>query len=77
MPTKFGSSKISEKKSEENLLKAVEHYEKSHDRASLGKVLPLAEEFISALKAECESKICKIDLSKIIYRLPSQVKRNN
>jgi len=54
-------------KSEENLLKAVEHYEKSHDRASLGKVLPLAEELISALKAKCESKICKIDLSKIIY----------
>ncbi len=54
-------------KSEENLLKAVEHYEKSHDRASLGKVLSLVEELISALKAECESKICKIDLSKIIY----------
>lgn len=54
-------------KSEENLLKAVEHYEKSRDRASLGKVLPLAEELISALKAKCESKICKIDLSKIIY----------
>ena len=54
-------------KSEENLLKAVEYYEKSHDRMSIGKVLPLAEELISALKAECESKICKIDLSKIIY----------
>jgi DNA polymerase (family 10) len=53
-------------KSEENLLKAVEHYEKSHGM-SIGKVLPLAEELISALKAECESKICKIDLSKIIY----------
>jgi DNA polymerase (family 10) len=33
-------------KSEENLLKAVGHYEKSHDRASLGKILPLTEELI-------------------------------
>jgi DNA polymerase (family 10) len=54
-------------KSEENLAKAVEQYEKSHSRINLGKALPLAEEIISALKAECENKACKIDISKIIY----------
>ncbi|MHB8103806.1 MAG: DNA polymerase/3'-5' exonuclease PolX [Methanosarcina sp.] len=54
-------------KSEENLLKAVEQYEKSHDRMALGKALPLAEELISALKAECKRTTCKIDFSKIIY----------
>ncbi len=54
-------------KSEENLLKAVEQYEKSHDRMALGKALPLAEELISALKAECKGTTCKIDFSKIIY----------
>ena len=53
-------------KSEENLAKAVEQYEKGHDRMSLGKALPLAEEVIAALKARCESA-CKIDVSKIIY----------
>lgn len=53
-------------KSEENLAKALEHYEKGHDRIALGKALPLAEEIIAALKARCEST-CKIDLSKIIY----------
>jgi DNA polymerase (family X) len=54
------------KKSEENLAKAVEQYEKSHDRIALGKALPLAEEIIASLKVGCEST-CKIDLSKIIY----------
>lgn len=53
-------------KTEENLAKAIEQYEKGHDRINLGKALPLAEEIISALKARCEST-CKIDLSKIIY----------
>lgn len=53
-------------KTEENLAKAIEQYEKSHDRMSLGKALPLAEEIIAALKARCEST-CKIDPSKIIY----------
>jgi len=52
-------------KSEENLTKAVEQYKKGHDRISLGKALPLAEEIISALKVRCESS--KLDLSKIIY----------
>jgi DNA polymerase (family 10) len=53
-------------KSEENIAKAIEQYEKSHDRIILGKALPLAEEIISALKAKCENT-CKVDLSKIIY----------
>ena len=53
-------------KTEKNLAKAVEQYEKGHDRMSLGKALPLAEEIIAALKARCKST-CKIDLSKIIY----------
>ncbi len=53
-------------KSEENIAKAIEQYEKSHDRITLGKALPLAEEIISALKAKCQSE-CKVDLSKIIY----------
>ena len=52
-------------KSEENLAKAVEQYEKGHDRISLAKALPLAEEIISAEKFACES--CKVDLSKIMY----------
>ncbi len=52
-------------KTEENLAKAVEQYEKGHDRMSLGKALPLAEEIISSLKIRCESY--KVDLSKIIY----------
>jgi DNA polymerase (family X) len=54
-------------KSEENLAKAIEQYEKSHSRINLGKALPLAEDIISALKAECENRVCKTDLSKIIY----------
>jgi len=53
-------------KSEESLSKAVEQYEKSHDRITLGKALPLAEEIIAALKSRCESS-CRIDFSKIIY----------
>ena len=53
-------------KSEENIAKAIEQYERGHDRINLGKALPLAEEIIAALKARCESP-CKIDLSKIIY----------
>ena len=54
-------------KSEENLAKAIEQYEKSHARIALGKALPLADEVISALKGQCASTGSKIDLSKIIY----------
>jgi len=54
-------------KSEENLARAIEQYEKSHTRIALGKALPLADEVISALKAQCESTNSKVDLSKIIY----------
>jgi len=54
-------------KSEENLARAIEQYEKSHARIALGKALPLADEVISALKDQCESTGSKIDLSKIIY----------
>lgn len=54
-------------KSEKNLARAIEQYEKSHARLALGKALPLADEVISALKAQCESRTSKIDLSKIIY----------
>ncbi|HWR26087.1 MAG TPA: helix-hairpin-helix domain-containing protein [Methanosarcina sp.] len=54
-------------KSEENLAKAIEQYEKTHSRLALGKALPLAEEIISALKLECKNWDCKIDPSKIIY----------
>ncbi|RXA20475.1 DNA polymerase/3'-5' exonuclease PolX [Methanosarcina sp. MSH10X1] len=54
-------------KSEENLARAIEQYEKSHARIALGKALPLAEEVISALKALCQDTNPKIDLSKIIY----------
>ncbi len=54
-------------KSEENLARAIEQYEKSHSRIALGKALPLADELISALKAGCKSATCKVDLSKIIY----------
>jgi DNA polymerase (family 10) len=54
-------------KSEKNLARAIEQYEKSHSRIALGKALPLADEVISALKARCESTTSKVDLSKIIY----------
>jgi DNA polymerase (family 10) len=54
-------------KSEENLARAIEQYEKSHSRINLGKALPLADEVISALKARCENTTSKVDLSKIIY----------
>ncbi|MGB9939617.1 DNA polymerase/3'-5' exonuclease PolX [Methanosarcina sp.] len=54
-------------KSEENLARAIEQYEKSHTRIALGKALPLAEEVISALKARCDNTNSKIELSKIIY----------
>ena len=54
-------------KSEENIAKAIEHYERSHSRIFLGKALPLAEELILVLKAECETRAPEIDLSKIIY----------
>lgn len=54
-------------KSEKNLARAIEQYEKSHSRLALGKALPLADEVISALKAQCESRNSKVDLSKIIY----------
>jgi DNA polymerase (family 10) len=54
-------------KTEENLAKAIEQYEKTHSRMSLGKALPLAEELISALKSECKNRNCRIDPSKIIY----------
>lgn len=54
-------------KSEENIAKAIEHYEKSHSRIFLGKALPLAEELISSLKVECKSRASEVDLSKIIY----------
>lgn len=54
-------------KSEENLAKAIEQYEKSHARIGFGKALPLADEIISALKARCESRTSKVSLSKIIY----------
>lgn len=54
-------------KSEKNLARAIEQYEKSHARLALGKALPLADEVISALKAQCESRTSKIDFSKIIY----------
>lgn len=54
-------------KSEKNLARAIEQYEKSHARIALGKALPLADEVISALKARCESTTYKVDLSKIIY----------
>ncbi len=54
-------------KSEKNLARAIEQYEKSHTRLALGRALPLADEVISALKAQCESRTSKIDFSKIIY----------
>ncbi len=54
-------------KSEKNLAKAIEQYEKSHARIALGKALPLAEEVISALKSQCKNTTSKVDLSKIIY----------
>lgn len=54
-------------KSEENLARAIEQYEKSHSRINLGKALPLADEVISALKRQCENTNSKVDLSKIIY----------
>lgn len=54
-------------KSEENIARAIENYEKSHSRIALGKALPLAEEIISALKAELRNKTPEVDLSKIIY----------
>jgi DNA polymerase (family 10) len=54
-------------KSEENIARAIENYEKSHSRIALGKALPLAEEIISALKTELKSKTPEVDLSKIIY----------
>lgn len=54
-------------KSEENLARAIEQYEKSHSRINLGKALPLADEVISALKRQCENTSSKVDLSKIIY----------
>ena len=54
-------------KSEENIAKAIENYEKSHSRIALGKALPLAEEIISSLKAELSIRAPDIDLSKIIY----------
>ncbi|WP_440945809.1 DNA polymerase/3'-5' exonuclease PolX [Methanosarcina sp. T3] len=58
-------------KSEENISRALKNYEKSHSRMALGKVLPLAEEIISALKTtlktERGSKTPEIDLSKLIY----------
>jgi DNA polymerase (family X) len=54
-------------KSEENLARAIEQYEKSHARIALGKALPLADEIISALKAECKNTASEVDLSKIIY----------
>ena len=54
-------------KSEENIARAIENYEKSHSRIALGKALPLAEEIISALKAEIRNKTPEVDLSKIIY----------
>ena len=54
-------------KSEKNLARAIEQYEKSHTRIALGKALPLAEEVISALKTRCESSASNIDFSKIIY----------
>lgn len=54
-------------KSEKNLAKAIEQYEKSHARIALGKALPLAEEIISALKSQCKNTTSKVDLSKIIY----------
>jgi DNA polymerase (family 10) len=53
--TKSGGLEVSEKKTEENLAKAVEQYEKGYDWMSLGKALPLAEEIISSLKIRCES----------------------
>jgi DNA polymerase (family 10) len=54
-------------KSEENIARAIENYEKSHSRIPLGKALPLAEEIISALKSELRVKTPDLDLSKIIY----------
>ena len=54
-------------KSEENIARAIENYEKSHSRIPLGKALPLAEEIISALKAELRIRTPEVDLSKIIY----------
>ncbi len=54
-------------KSEENIARAIENYEKSHSRIALGKALPLAEDIISALKTEMRSETLEIELSKIIY----------
>jgi len=54
-------------KSEENIARAIENYEKSHSRITLGKALPLAEDIISALKTELINETLEIDLSKIIY----------
>lgn len=54
-------------KSEKNLARAIEQYEKSHTGVNIGKALPLAEKVLSALKAQCKSTTSKMDLSKIIY----------
>lgn len=54
-------------KTEENLAKAIEQYEKSHSRIALGKALPIADEIIFTLKARCKDTTSKVDLSKIIY----------
>jgi DNA polymerase (family 10) len=54
-------------KSEENIARAIENYEKSHSRIPLGKALPLAEEIISALKAKLRTGTPDVDLSKVIY----------
>lgn len=54
-------------KSEENIARSIENYEKSHSRIPLGKALPLAEEIISSLKTELRTETPDVDLSKIIY----------
>ncbi len=54
-------------KSEENIARAIENYEKSHSRIPLGKALPLAEEIISGLKEELKNGTPGLDLSRIIY----------
>ncbi|WP_243684350.1 helix-hairpin-helix domain-containing protein [Methanosarcina barkeri] len=46
-------------KSEKNLARAIEQYEKSHARLALGKALPLADEVISALKASVKAEPLK------------------
>ena len=51
MPTNSGELEDFGEKSEENLARAIEQYEKSHSRIALGKALPLADEAYISFKS--------------------------